>query len=29
MFYNFLLATGQKFNNLPPDSNIEALEIGH
>jgi len=24
-----LLATGQKFDNLPPDSNIKALEVGH
>src|SRR5215813_5820816 len=24
-----LLTTGQKFDNLPPDSNIEALEVGH
>ena len=23
------LTTGQKFDNLPPDSNIEALEVGH
>jgi uncharacterized repeat protein (TIGR03833 family) len=23
------LATGQKFDNLPPDSDIEALEVGH
>src|SRR6266498_3866963 len=23
------LTTGQKFNNLMPDSNIEALEVGH
>jgi hypothetical protein len=23
------LSTGQKFDNLPPDSNIEALEVGH
>jgi hypothetical protein len=23
------LATGQKFDNFPPDSNIEALEVGH
>jgi transposase, IS6 family len=23
------LATGQKFNNLPPDNKIEALEVGH
>jgi hypothetical protein len=24
-----ILTTGQKFDNLPPDSNIEALEVGH
>jgi hypothetical protein len=24
-----LLTTGQKFDNFPPDSNIEALEVGH
>jgi transposase len=24
-----VLATGQKFDNYPPDSNIEALEVGH
>jgi hypothetical protein len=29
MFYEMDLATGQKFDNLPPDSNIEALEVGH
>ena len=23
------LTTGQKFDNFPPDSNIEALEVGH
>ena len=23
------LTTGQKFDNCPPDSNIEALEVGH
>jgi hypothetical protein len=23
------LATGQKFNNLPPGNKIEALEVGH
>jgi hypothetical protein len=23
------LTTGQKFDNLPPNSNIEALEVGH
>ena len=23
------LTTGQKFDNLPPDTNIEALEVGH
>jgi hypothetical protein len=23
------LTTGQKFDNLPPDSNIEALKVGH
>jgi transposase, IS6 family len=23
------LTTGQKFDNLPPDSNIEAPEVGH
>ena len=29
VFGDHNLATGQKFENLPPDSNIEALEVSH